>query len=66
MANFFNEITAPQLNSTEYGKGIQEMVDNINNNFQKVFTLPFLKGDDGDMISTEFCPFGYKIMELII
>ena len=57
MANFFNEITAPQLDSTEYGKGIQEMVDNINNNFQKVFTLPFLKGDDGDMISTEFCPF---------
>lgn len=61
MANFFNEIIAPQLNSTEYGKGIQEMVDNINNNFQKVFTLPFLQGDDGDMISTEFCPF-WKIV----
>jgi hypothetical protein len=61
MANFFNEITAPQLDSTEYGKGIQEMVNNINNNFQKVFTLPFLKGDDGDMITTEFCPF-WKIV----
>lgn len=33
------------------------MVDTINDNFQKVFTLPFLQGDDGDMISTEFCPF---------
>jgi len=33
------------------------MVNTINDNFQKVFTLPFLQGDDGDMISTEFCPF---------
>ena len=60
MANFFNEITAPQLNSTEYGQGIQDMVNTINNNFQKVFTLPFLKGDDGDMISTKFCSFWVK------
>jgi hypothetical protein len=36
------------------------MVNNINANFQKVFTLPFLKGDDGDRLTTRFCPFWEK------
>lgn len=57
MSNFFNKIDAPQLTSSEYGNGLAEMVDNINANFQKVFTLPFLKGDDGDMVTTEFSYF---------
>lgn len=39
------------------------MVNTINDNFQKVFTLPFLQGDDGDMISTEFCSFWEKVYD---
>ena len=75
MNKFFNEIVAPQLTQTDYGQGIESMVNNINANFQKVFTLPFLKGDDGDRLTTRFCPFwdetaklteeGYKIFEAI-
>ena len=52
MASFFNKIDAPDL--TQSAKSIETMVQAINDNFQKVFTLPFLKGDPGDEITTRF------------
>lgn len=52
MASFFNKIDVPDL--TQSAQSIETMVQAINDNFQKVFTLPFLKGDPGDEITTRF------------
>jgi len=41
-------IVAPNINETNYAGKMQEAFDNINENFKKIASLPFLQGVKGD------------------
>ena len=41
-------IVAPNLSEIDYGRKLQEVFDNINENFKKVATMPFVQGVQGD------------------
>lgn len=46
-------ITAPNIDSPEYGKKIDEQFDNINNNFSKLANHDFIKGENGSSIEVD-------------
>ena len=50
MEELFKKLSIPQINDVGYAVGMQELVQNINDNFAKVASLPFLKGDKGNSI----------------
>lgn len=52
MKDFFINLETPTLNSN-YANSLNELVVNINQNFAKIASLPFLKGDSG--VSIEVC-----------
>lgn len=52
MKDFFINLKTPTLNSN-YANSLNELVVNINQNFAKIASLPFLKGDSG--VSIEVC-----------
>lgn len=41
-------IVAPNLSEIDYGSKLQEVFDNINENFKKVASMPFVQGVQGD------------------
>ena len=51
MNNLFITLEVPELNS-HYAQNLQQLVLNINSNFAKIASLPFLKGDSGVSIET--------------
>lgn len=51
MNDFFITLEVPELNS-HYAQNLQQLVLNINSNFAKIASLPFLKGDSGVSIET--------------
>lgn len=46
MKDFFTTLEVPELNSN-YAQNLKDFVQAVNNNFAKVASLPFLKGDSG-------------------
>lgn len=46
MKEFFTTLEVPELNSN-YAQNLKDFVQAVNNNFAKVASLPFLKGDSG-------------------
>lgn len=48
------EIKAPNLNSSQYGKDIEEVFTNIDKNFKAVTDRDFIKGEDGGTIVVEY------------
>ena len=46
----YKTIKSPDLTSSGYGKGVNEMFDNINSNFEKLANYDFHKGDDGKSV----------------
>ena len=48
-ANIVN-IKVPNLNSAEYAQGLEQVFDNINNNFQTLANHEFVKGDTGNSV----------------
>lgn len=46
-STLLTKITAPQLTRSDYAKGIEETMENIQSNFNKLASLPFLQGADG-------------------
>ena len=43
-------IKVPNLNSAEYAQGLEQVFDNINNNFQTLANHEFIKGDTGNSV----------------
>lgn len=48
--NILNELILPELNSIEYGQGINSIISNINDNFQRIVESDYLRGPKGDSI----------------
>lgn len=48
--NILNELILPELNSIEYGQGINSLISNINDNFQRIVESDYLRGPKGDSI----------------
>ena len=46
----YKSIQYPDLTSSGYGKGVNEMFNNINSNFEKLANYDFHKGDDGKSV----------------
>ena len=46
--NIYTTITAPQLTDTKYGENLDTQFNNINNNFTKLGSGAFTKGNKGD------------------
>ena len=44
------KIEAPELTSTEYAQGLEQVFDNINNNFQTLSNHEFIKGETGNSV----------------
>ncbi len=74
MKDFFINLETPTLNSN-YANSLNELVVNINQNFAKIASLPFLKGDSGVSIEAcdevfysddeEFTPFACAVINAI-
>ena len=54
--NLLHTLTVPQLGDAAYGQGINELVNNINSNFQKIITAEFLRGPEGRSIELHTYP----------
>lgn len=48
--NNITKITAPSLNSANFGSAIADVMDNINKNFEIIGNHDFIKGEQGDSI----------------
>ena len=49
MANTqLTRIVAPNINEVDYAKKMQDVFNNINENFAKIASLPFIQGVQGD------------------
>lgn len=48
--NLLHTLTLPNLGDAGYGQGIIDLVDNINENFQKIVSSEFLRGPEGKSI----------------
>lgn len=73
MKDFFINLETPTFNSN-YANSLNELVVNINQNFAKIASLPFLKGDSGVSIEVcdeifysegEFTPFACAVINAI-
>jgi hypothetical protein len=49
----YNDITAPSLTDSNYGKSLEDVFKNINNNFAIVANHDFIKGATGDSVKIE-------------
>lgn len=45
--DLLTEVKAPNINSSDFSNEVEEMVANINTNFRKILSAPYLKGDRG-------------------
>ena len=71
-----NKIISPSLNDTGYAVGLSTVFDNINNNFNVLANRDFVKGENGDSLSTRVVyftnedgtlnEFGEKLKDCII
>lgn len=48
--NILNELIVPELNSPEYGQGLNNLIENINDNFQRIVESDYLRGPKGDSV----------------
>lgn len=74
--NYLTVLTVPDLNDVNFAQDFTTMVENINNNFKKIVSAPYLKGDKGDNVRIEkeyvyhgtthkFTAFGVKLVNTI-
>lgn len=62
MANTqLTRIVAPNINEVDYAKKMQDVFDNINENFAKIASLPFIQGVQGDSYQLVEKPIWTKI-----
>ena len=47
--DFFTKVNVPTFDSN-YASSFEQFVETINNNFTRIASLPFLKGDNGSSI----------------
>ena len=56
MSNFLIPIQAPALNSPTFARDIQEIFENINENFRRMASAPYLEGQEGKSVTTVDMP----------
>ena len=75
MSDFLTRITAPTLGSATFATDLREVFQNIDDNFKKIVSAPYLEGQEGNSVESydmpiledgELTDFGKEMMRTIL